>query len=135
MAERRLKVGVAGLGVGAVHILRHLESASFVELHAGADSDAGVRQRFQAICPEARSYDSVEQLAADPDVEAVWVATPSRLHSQHAVMLANAGKHVAVQKPMALTLDQAAEMIAAAERNDVLLLAGNSQSFATPVRA
>jgi phthalate 4,5-cis-dihydrodiol dehydrogenase len=135
MAERRLKVGVAGLGVGAVHILRHLESAPFIELYAGADSDVRARERFEAVFPEARSFDSVERLAADPEVEAVWVATPSHLHARHVVLLANAGKHVAVQKPMALTLDEAAAMIAAAERNDVQLLAGNSQSFATPVRA
>jgi phthalate 4,5-cis-dihydrodiol dehydrogenase len=120
--------------VGATHILRHMEAAPYIELLAGADIDARAGDRFREFFPEAKVYDSVEKLASDPDVEAVWVATPSRLHAQHAIVLANAGKHVAVQKPMALTLNDAAAMVEAAERNAVILLAGNSQSFATPVR-
>jgi phthalate 4,5-cis-dihydrodiol dehydrogenase len=134
MGERRLGVGVVGLGVGAAHILRHLQAAPYTELCAGADIDPQARERFRAVFPEAKVYATLDQLAADPDVEAVWVATPSRLHAQHTIALANSGKHVAVQKPMALSLDEAAAMIDAADRNNVILLAGNSQSFATPVR-
>jgi phthalate 4,5-cis-dihydrodiol dehydrogenase len=135
MAERRLRAGVVGLGVGAVHILRHMQTAADIELSAGADIDPQVRDRFRAVYPEAGVYDSIEQLAADRQVEVVWVATPSRLHAEHAILLANAGKHVAVQKPMAVTLEEAAAMIEAAERNNVVLLASNSQSFSTPIRA
>jgi phthalate 4,5-cis-dihydrodiol dehydrogenase len=134
MRTRRLGVGVVGLGVGAAHIIRHLHAAPYIDLCAGADIDPQARERFRAVFPEAKIHDSLDQLAADPDVEAVWVATPSRLHAQNAIVLANHGKHVAVQKPLALTLDQAAAMIDAADRNNVILLAGNSQSFATPVR-
>lgn len=79
-------------------------------------------------------YGSVEQLAADPEVDAVWVATPNRFHAEQTILLANAGKHVVVQKPMAITLQEAEGMVAAAERNTVQLIAGNSASFATPIR-
>src|SRR5262249_49955572 len=123
MAQRRLKAGVLGLGVGAVHIVRHLQGVANMELCAGADPDDEARRRFHAACPEARVYCSLEDLAADAEVEVVWVATPSHLHAAHAIHLANAGKHVAVQKPMALTLGEAAAMIEAAHRNGVVLLA------------
>ncbi len=134
MSERVLRAGVVGLGVGARNILRQMAASSYMQLHAGADIDPGARAWFQSVYPEARVYESAEQLAADPNVEAVWVATPNRFHAPQAILLANAGKHVAVQKPMAITLEEAEEMVAAADRNKVQLIAGNSASFASPIR-
>ncbi len=133
MTDRVLKVGVVGLGVGARNILQAMRGSSYVELHAGADIDPEVRAHFQGVFPEARVYESVEQLAGDPDLEAVWVATPNRFHAEHTSTLANAGKHVVVQKPMAVTLEEAEGMVEVAERNNVQLIAGNAASFATPI--
>ena len=59
----------------------------------------------------ARTYDTVEELCADPAVEIVYVATPHQHHARHAILAAQHGKHVLVEKPMALTLDDCAAMI------------------------
>lgn len=131
-AERRIKAGVVGLGVGAVGPLRVMETSSKFQLAAGADTDPEVRAGFQKAYPEAKVYETVEQLVADPDVEAVWVQTPNRLHAEQSIVAANAGKHVVVQKPMALTLPDAEAMVEAAERNKVHLVAGNSHCYKTP---
>jgi phthalate 4,5-cis-dihydrodiol dehydrogenase len=115
-------------------MVREMDASAYTDLCAVADIDPDARERFHSVFPGPRVYEGVEQLAADPEVEAVWLATPNRLHCEHAVMLANAGKHVMVQKPMAITLEEAQSMIDAADRNNVQLLAGHSQSFSTPIR-
>ncbi|MFI5266793.1 MAG: Gfo/Idh/MocA family protein [Chloroflexota bacterium] len=131
---RQLKIGIAGIGVGATEILPAMESMPELDLFAGADLVAETRDLFQQRFAGAKAYDSVEKLCADPDVEAVWVATPNRFHAEHAIMAAEHGKHVVVEKPMALSLEQAERMLDAADRNGVKLLAGHTQSFSLPVR-
>jgi phthalate 4,5-cis-dihydrodiol dehydrogenase len=73
-------------------------------------------------------------LCADEHVEAVWVATPNHLHAGQVIVAAEHGKHAIVSKPMAITLDEAAAMNAAAERHGVKLLAGHTQSMAPTIR-
>lgn len=134
MAERRLKAGVVGLGVGAALMVREMEASPTFDLCAAADIDSSARERFSREFPAVRLYDGIEGLAADPDVEVVWLATPNPLHAEHSVLLANAGKHVMVQKPMALTLAEARRMVEAAERNHVKLLAGHSKAYTSPIQ-
>ena len=129
-----LKLGVIGVGVGAAEMLPPMERASYIDLFAGADIDPDVRERFKARYPNARVYESAEELVADPDVEAVWISTPNRFHAPMTILAANHGKHVVVEKPMALDIKQAEEMVEACEKNGVKLVAGHTQSFQPHVR-
>lgn len=131
---RNLKIGIAGIGVGAAEILPAMESMPELDLVAGADVVDETRQRFTERFPTAKTYDSVEKLCADPEIEAIWVATPNRFHAEHAIMAAEHGKHVVVEKPMALSIEQAEGMLQAAQKNGVKLLAGHTQSFSPPIR-
>jgi phthalate 4,5-cis-dihydrodiol dehydrogenase len=101
-------------------------------LVAAADSRAEARARFAADFA-AVSYPTVEELCADPAVEAIYVATPHQDHARHAVLAARHGKHLLVEKPMALSLSECAAIIAAAERAGVALVVGHSHSFDAPV--
>jgi phthalate 4,5-cis-dihydrodiol dehydrogenase len=74
-------------------------------------------------------YQSFERLRDDPEVEAVWVATPTHLRCEHTIALAEAGKHVLFEKPMATTLEECERMIEAAKRNNVKLIASGHQSY------
>src|SRR5439155_7038616 len=76
-----------------------------------------------------RAYEFLDELCRDPEIEAVWVATPSEYHCEHAVMLAEHGKHVVMEKPFAITIAECERMIEAAERNHVTLIGGGSHSF------
>ena len=129
-----LKLGVIGVGVGAAEMLPPMERASYIELFAGADIDPDVRERFKSRYPNARVYASAEELVSDPDVEAVWISTPNRFHAPMTILAANHGKHVVVEKPMALDMKQAEEMVEACEKNGVKLVAGHTQSFQPHVR-
>src|SRR5579884_280501 len=132
---RTLKMGIIGIGVGAAEILPAMESMPELEIVAGADIVPQTLERFNERFPGARTYDSAEKLCADPDVEAVWIASPNRFHAEHAILAANHGKHVVAEKPMALSIEQAEQMCEAADKNGVKLLAGHTQSFTLPIRA
>ena len=130
---RRLNIGVVGIGVGASEILPAMESMPQLKLVAGADVNRRVLETFQARYG-ARTYDSVEKLCADPDVEAVWISTPNKFHAPHTIIAANHGKHVVVEKPMAISLAEAEGMIEAAAKNKVKLLCGHTQSYGPHIR-
>jgi phthalate 4,5-cis-dihydrodiol dehydrogenase len=132
---RQLKIGVAGIGVGAAEILPAMEAMPELSLVAGADVVPETRRRFKERYPEAQTYDSVAAMCADPNVEAIWVASPNRFHAEHTITAAEHGKHVVVEKPMALSLEQAEKMVEAADKAGIKLLAGHTRSFTLPVRA
>jgi phthalate 4,5-cis-dihydrodiol dehydrogenase len=130
--ERKLRIGVAGLGRAFTVMLPTFMADPRVALVAAADPRAEARMRFAADF-SAQTYDTIEGLCADPAVEIVYVATPHQHHAQHAILAARCGKHVLVEKPMALTLDECAAMIAAARAPGVHLMVGHSHSFDAPI--
>lgn len=132
--SRKVKVGVIGLGRVAVGITRALSRSPLFELVAAADLRPAARQAFQEIY-HGRAYASAEELCADPEVEAVWILTPHEHHAEHAVMAAEHGKHMVVEKPMAITVDQCLQMVEAAEKNRVKQQAGGSRSYDPALRA
>ena len=104
-----------------------------VTIAGAADLDGDSLDQFQQDF-QAEVHLSVEELCKSPNIEAVYIATPTPLHPEHALIAMERGKHVVLEKPMALTLEDAETMIAAAERNGVHLVVGHSHSFETPIR-
>ncbi|TMJ02237.1 MAG: Gfo/Idh/MocA family oxidoreductase [Alphaproteobacteria bacterium] len=129
---RTLRIGVAGLGRAFTVMLPTFVRDSRVVLVAAADPRAEARTRF-AKDFSAQIYATVEELCADPAVEIVYVATPHQHHARHAALAAQHGKHLLVEKPMALTLNDCAAMIEAAKLADVQLIVGHSHSFDAPI--
>ncbi|MDE0545846.1 Gfo/Idh/MocA family protein [Microbacterium sp. C7(2022)] len=70
----------------------------------------------------ARSYGSYEELAGDPDVDIIYVATPHPMHKEHALLALTHGKHVLVEKPFALNAEEAEEIRAAAAERGLLAM-------------
>lgn len=68
-----------------------------------------------------KAYDSLEKMLRDPELDAVYIATPNSLHAAQTVQAAEAGKHVLCEKPMAMTVRDAERMIEACDRNRVKL--------------
>jgi phthalate 4,5-cis-dihydrodiol dehydrogenase len=132
MTERRLRMGIAGLGRAFTLMLPTLVADRRVQLVAAADPRAEATQRFAAEFG-ARAYDTVEAVCADPNVEVVYIATPHEYHAAHVAMATSHGKHVLVEKPMAITLTECRQMIAAAERTRLYLIVGHSHSFDRPI--
>ena len=125
-------MGVAGLGRGFTVMLPTLIADRRVALVAAADPRAEATRRFAADFG-ARAYASVDALCADPEVEVVYVATPHEHHAAHVALAAGQGKHVLVEKPMAISLAQCAQMIEVTERAGTVLVVGHSHSFDRPI--
>ncbi len=117
-APRKIRVGLVGAGrIADLQVLGWREHASG-EVAAVYDADAAVRARRSAEWG-ARPYDSLEDLLADPAIDAVEIATPHDLHADHAIAAIAAGKHVSLQKPPTRTLAELDRVIAAARGANV----------------
>jgi predicted dehydrogenase len=79
------------------------------------------------------AYSSLEALLRAPSIDAVSVLTPSGMHAEHAIAVARSGRHVIVEKPMALRLEDADRMIATADAAKVNLLVVKQNRFNVPV--
>jgi phthalate 4,5-cis-dihydrodiol dehydrogenase len=128
----KLKLGVAGLGRAFSIMVPTFAGDPRIEIVAGADPRPEAREKFKSDF-RARTYPTVEELCADPSVDVVYIATPHQFHASNACAAAAKMKHALVEKPMALTLDECQQMIAAARDAGVHLIVGHSHSFDAPI--
>jgi len=128
-----LRFGVAGLGRAFSVMLPTFTGHPAAKLIAAADTRSEARKRF-ADEFSATIYGSVAELCADPAVDAVYVATPHQFHREHAMLAARAGKHLLIEKPMALTLKDCADIVETARGSGVQVVVGHSHAFDAPVR-
>ena len=133
MNKRTLQIGVVGLGRAFTLMLPTFVHDSRVRLVAATDPLPAARAQF-AKDFGAPTYDSIEALCANPAVQLLYIASPHQFHAAHVCLAASFGKHVLVEKPMALTLDECTRMIEATRKAGVHLIVGHSHSFNTPIR-
>ena len=118
-----VRVGVVGLGRGFALTAPSALESRHVEFVAAAAPRDESRKAFQSVF-QGHAYPSYDQLLSDPSVEAIHIATPHQLHAEMTVAAAEAGKHVLVEKPIAISLADAERMVAACETNQVTLIVG-----------
>jgi phthalate 4,5-cis-dihydrodiol dehydrogenase len=128
----KLKIGVAGLGRAFSLMVPAFTLDPRVTLVAGADPRPEARAQFAAQF-HAKAFDSIEELAAQADVDVVYIATPHQFHAAHACLAASFNKHILLEKPMALSLEDCRAVIAATRQSGVQLIVGHSHSFDAPV--
>ena len=124
-----LRVGIIGLGGIAHAHCKAIAGLDNVEVVAVADLLAANRSAYMAEYGIPRGYATHAELLQDREVEAVAIVLGHQLHHRLTVDACNAGKHVLVEKPMAIDLDQCDDMIAAAADNGVKLMVGHTQHF------
>ncbi len=129
-----LRFGVVGLGRAASATIPAIVKNPNTSVVAVADTDSDVLDAFARLY-QAHTYSTIEDLCADRDVDAVYIATPTHLHTDHVLIAAAAGKHVICEKPLAITLEDAERMIEAVEAQRVQFIVGQSQSYEPPIRA
>ncbi|KAG1249804.1 hypothetical protein G6F65_018984 [Rhizopus arrhizus] len=100
MKNGKLRIGVVGLWRAFSLMLPTFLADPRVDLVAGCDPRAGARDQFSRDFSRP-AYEAVEALAADPEVEVIYVASPHQFHARHTQIAADHGKHVLVEKPMA----------------------------------
>jgi phthalate 4,5-cis-dihydrodiol dehydrogenase len=130
---RTIRLGVIGLGRAFTLMLPTFVADSRITLAGAVDPRPEARRRFESDF-EVRTHETIDPLCADPTLDAIYVASPHQFHCEHATAAARAGKHVLVEKPMALSLADGRTMIDAATRAGVFLIVGHSHSFDLPIR-
>lgn len=130
MSYRELRIGFVGCGRATedLHLpaLRRVDGARVVAI---ADSSPEARARLKTIVPDARELSSHVDLVSDPGVDVVAVCVPPFLHAEVAVAALVAGKHVYLEKPLAVTIEDAARIReAAAAARGMLALGFNLRS-------
>jgi predicted dehydrogenase len=117
------KVALAGLGYWGPNLARNFDELA--ELTWLCDLSEDNRERFAGRFPNARMTGDFDEPLADDAVDAVVVATPVTTHFELAKRALEAGKHVLVEKPPALTAAEAEELLATAEEHGRVLMPGH----------
>ena len=128
-----LRVALIGLGSYANRVaeaMKDSKRAVVAGLVSGTPSKL-VSWKAKYNVPESNCYDyeTVDQIKNNADIDAVYIITPNALHKDMAIRMAKAGKHVIVEKPMALNAKDAREMVDACKRAGVQLLVGYRMHF------
>ena len=126
-----LRLGVAGLGRAFTLMLPTFLADRRVQLVAACDPRPAARAQFTRDFA-APAYTAIEELVRDPAVEAIYVASPHQFHAEHTGAAAAHGKHVLVEKPMALSLAECDAMIGQCRAAGVHLVVGHCHSFDAP---
>ena len=126
-----IRLGVVGLGRAFTLMLPTFLADPRVQLVAACDSRDEAKARF-ATDFGAPVYEDFAGLANDANVEAIYVASPHQFHAAHTATAAACGKHVLLEKPMALTLAECDEMIERCRDAKIELVVGHCHSFDAP---
>ena len=127
-----LGVGVAGLGHWGKNLVRNFDDLA--ELRWLCDVAPETREEFARRYPSARVSNDLGEAVADPDVDAVVIATPVPTHFELAKQSLLAGKHVFVEKPPAMRGEEMEELVALAEEQDRTLMPGHLLLYHPAVR-
>lgn len=128
--QQRLNVGVIGLGrLGRVYATDLAHRVPHARLAAVADKQADLAKAFAREHGVPKWYASHQELIADKEVQAVAVITPTSTHREVVIEAAKAGKAIFCEKPIALSLAEAGEMLEAVRRAGVFLQMGFQRRF------
>jgi phthalate 4,5-cis-dihydrodiol dehydrogenase len=123
-----VRLGIVGLGLAGGVMVHATRGHPHVICAGAAEINEELRARF-AQSEDVPVCSDVLALVQRDDIDAVYIATPHQFHRDHAILAANNGKHIIVEKPMALCTADCDAMIAAAAANDVQLIVGHTHSF------
>jgi predicted dehydrogenase len=134
--QRLLRVGV--LGCGPIAQAAHFESctkARNAELYAICDVADDLRERMAATHAPTRSFADYDAMLADPELEAVVIATSDAFHVPAALRALEAGKHLLCEKPLAVNIEEAESLRAAVAASGKVLQVGHMKRFDAGLQA
>jgi predicted dehydrogenase len=128
-----LRLAIVGLGYWGPNLARNL--ARVGELAWACDLSEDNRNRYARLYPETHMTADLDELLADPALDAVAIATSVPTHHPLGMRVLAAGKHLFVEKPLALSTAEARELVEAAEAADRRLMVGHLLLFHPGLRA
>jgi len=120
MITDKVRWGVLGVAkIATEKVIPAMQRSQWASVAAIASRDLGKAQRAAAALAIPRAYGTYEELLADPDVEAIYNPLPNHLHVPWSIRAAEHGKHVLCEKPIALTAEEARQLLAVRDRSRV----------------
>ncbi len=128
-----IKIGIVGLGNAGSSLLPAIKKHPHVSVTAACGRS---KERLEKFAKDfnADTFFNVEEMCKGDVVDAVYIASPTELHASHVQAALELKKHVIVEKPMAVTLEQSTMLIELAKKNGVQLIVGHSHSFEPPIQ-
>ena len=130
------KVGFAFIGLGNYAgnwLAPAIQKCQVAELRGIVTGTAENAERWKQTygIPDRNvyGYENMEEMAGNPDIDAVYVVTPNGLHAEHTIRSARAGKHVMVEKPMSVSVAEAKAMVETCQEMGVKLAVGYRNRF------
>ncbi|KAI9980165.1 hypothetical protein PInf_026600 [Phytophthora infestans] len=134
MTDSPLRWGFLGCGRISHAFAGAIKFLDSVTLQACAARSLENAQKFASEHGIANAYDSYEALCSDPEVDVVYIGTLHPWHSEHATLALSHGKHVLVEKPMAMNAKQSASLIALSREKKLFLMEGMWTRFFPSIR-
>src|SRR4051794_8186068 len=129
-----ISIGLAGVGYWGSKLARNIHEARGARLAAICDPDQSRLEATVHRYPTARAIRKLEDLMTAEDLDAVVLATPAALHAEHTRAALAGGKHVMVEKPLALSSSSCQELCEAARAGERGLMGGHTFVYSEPVR-
>ncbi|MDQ3405872.1 MAG: Gfo/Idh/MocA family oxidoreductase [Actinomycetota bacterium] len=128
-------IGLAVIGAGywGPNLVRNAQATNGLRLEYLCDLDADRARRVLGDYSTVRVSDSLDQVLADPAVDAVAIATPAKTHLPVAMAALEAGKHVLVEKPLAATYAEGRQLVEAADRRGLTLMLDHTYCYTPAV--
>ena len=132
--KKAVRVGAVGCGYWGPNLVRNLRQSPDCQLKVICDASEQRLRHMRRLHPGVGTTDRFDQLLNDPEIDAMVIATPVRLHYEMAQACLNVGKHVFIEKPMARTEAEAEELASVAERKGLVIMVGHTFLFSPAVR-
>jgi len=132
--DRTIGIGVVGYGYWGPNLVRNFGSTPGARMVAVSDLSEQRLASVRALYPAVKTTPCYQDMLLDPAIEAVAIATPVSSHFRLAMQALEAGKHVLVEKPMALNSKQAALLVDEAERRNLVLMVDHTFVYHGSVR-
>lgn len=128
-----VRTALVGYGYWGDNLARNLAAAATISLAAIADPDDGRRRLAERNYPSVRVTHSMSEMLSGDDVEAVVIATPAVMHAELALEVIASRRHVLVEKPLALSVEDSDRIVSAAEEAGVIAMVGHTFLYSPPV--
>jgi predicted dehydrogenase len=128
-----VNVGLVGVGYWGPNLARNINAVKNAKLAWICDSNADMLGKVSGNYPATQTCGDLATMLAAPDLDAVVVATPAKSHFDIASECLKAGKHVLVEKPLAMSSDECLKLIELAEKKSLKLMVGHVFLYSPPV--
>ncbi len=127
-------IAIVGCGYWGPNLTRNFSSLPDCQVTVICDTDPARLQHMKRMYPGVNVCSSFDEVLDRSDVDALVIATPTRLHHPMAMKALESGRHVLVEKPLATSVEECESLVSLAEEKDLILMVGHTFVYSLTVR-